>query len=91
MELEPLATGGAGALLVYTLLRIIGRWAARHRWRTTTSTEPVEEIARQRDMYKAQAEHEITKRVAAEAVASQCRAHMDAHHMGKHNANDDDK
>jgi NAD-specific glutamate dehydrogenase len=77
MEIETLATGGAGAGIVGTIIWLIGRWAARNRWTTTTVTEPVELIAKEREELRIKV-HELELRTAAaEAVAKHCRSHMD--------------
>lgn len=79
MEYEALIGGGAGAGAVWIILRVIGRWAARHRWKTVTSTESVEAIAAERAALKIRV-HELELRTAAaEAVAKQYRAHIDRH------------
>ena len=96
MEYEPIITGGAGAGVVWLILRVIGRWAARNRWKTITSTEPVELIAKERDHRRTQLEaarrdaasarHEADLRVAkaeSEAAAERAVARTCRAHMDK--------
>jgi len=84
MEFEAIATGGGSAALVWLLLKVLGRWATKHRWTVTIQSLAMDAMAKK-------LEEERQRRTEAEAVARVCRAHMDRHLGGRENERDPSK
>jgi hypothetical protein len=79
MELETIATGSGAAALVWLLLRVMGRWAARHRWTVCVQSEAMEAIAKEREELRIKTHELELQRSAALAEARVYRAQIDRH------------